>query len=87
MEDVYLAIIQYDPHLLNFTFSDDNSKQLIGRVSLTKDISSFNAVNSANIPPAVNTATINDITIDMLFFINASGISYFFFAGLFFPFF
>ena len=38
MEDIYLAIIQYDSTLLNFTFSDDNSKQLIGRVSLTKDI-------------------------------------------------
>ena len=37
MEDIYLAIIQYDSTLLKQAF-DDNSKQLIGRVSLTKDI-------------------------------------------------
>jgi DNA-directed RNA polymerase II subunit RPB1 len=38
MEDVYLAISNYDNEKLQFIYSDDNSKQLIGRVSIKADI-------------------------------------------------
>jgi DNA-directed RNA polymerase II subunit RPB1 len=34
MEDVYLSIINYDIDKINYIFSDDNSKELIGRVSI-----------------------------------------------------
>ena len=34
MEDIYLAIMNYENDFLNFVYSDDNSKELIGRVSV-----------------------------------------------------
>ena len=34
MEDVFLAIMQYDIDKINFIYSDDNSKELIGRISI-----------------------------------------------------
>ena len=34
MEDVYIAITNYDPQKIKFIFSDESSKQIIGRVSL-----------------------------------------------------
>ena len=38
MEDVYLSIMNYDNDKINFIFSDDNSKKLIGRISIKTDI-------------------------------------------------
>ena len=38
MEDVYLAISNYDNEKLQFIYSDDNSKNLIGRISIKADI-------------------------------------------------
>ena len=38
MEDIYLAIMEYDNDKIEFVFSDDNSKELIGRISI-KEIS------------------------------------------------
>ena len=38
MEDIYLALMDYDIDKLNFVYSDDNSKELIGRVSIKADI-------------------------------------------------
>ena len=38
MEDVYLAISNYDNEKLQFIYSDDNSKQLIGRLSIKADL-------------------------------------------------
>ena len=38
MEDVYLSIMEYDVDKINFVFSDDNSKELIGRVSIKTDM-------------------------------------------------
>jgi len=38
MEDVYLAISNYDNEKLQFIYSDDNSKQLIGRISIKADL-------------------------------------------------
>ena len=34
MEDIYLSLMKYDVSKLLFTYSDDNSKELIGRISL-----------------------------------------------------
>ena len=34
MEDVYFAIMRYDPEKILYQFSDDSSKELIGRISL-----------------------------------------------------
>jgi DNA-directed RNA polymerase II subunit RPB1 len=38
MEDIYLALMDYDIDKLNFVYSDDNSKELIGRVSIKSEI-------------------------------------------------
>ena len=38
MEDIYLALMDYDIDKLNFVYSDDNSKELIGRVSINAEI-------------------------------------------------
>jgi DNA-directed RNA polymerase II subunit RPB1 len=38
MEDVYLAIMEYDIDRINFIYSDDNSKDLIGRISIKANI-------------------------------------------------
>jgi len=38
MEDIYLAIMNYENDFLNFIYSDDNSKELIGRVSVKASI-------------------------------------------------
>ena len=38
MEDVYLSIMDYDIDKINFIYSDDNSKELIGRVSIKANI-------------------------------------------------
>ena len=34
MEDVYLAIMKYNPWRIKFIYCDENSKQLIGRISI-----------------------------------------------------
>jgi DNA-directed RNA polymerase II subunit RPB1 len=39
MEDIYLSIMNYDNDRINFVYSDDNSKELIGRISINTDIS------------------------------------------------
>ena len=38
MEDIYLSLMDYDIEKLNFVYSDDNSKELIGRISINADI-------------------------------------------------
>ena len=42
MEDIYLALMKYDIDKLLFTYTDDNSKELIGRVSLKIDEEEIN---------------------------------------------
>jgi DNA-directed RNA polymerase II subunit RPB1 len=39
MEDIYLSLMNYDNDRINFIYSDDNSKELIGRISINTDIS------------------------------------------------
>ena len=38
MEDIYLSLMNYDNERIQFVYSDDNSKELIGRVSIKTDI-------------------------------------------------
>ena len=38
MEDVYLAIMKYNPERIKFVYCDENSKQLISRISIISDI-------------------------------------------------
>ena len=38
MEDIYLALMNYDSEKIIFTFSDDNSKELIGRISMKNEL-------------------------------------------------
>jgi DNA-directed RNA polymerase II subunit RPB1 len=38
MEDIYLAIMNYENDLINFVYSDDNSKELIGRISINASL-------------------------------------------------
>ena len=40
MEDIYLALMKYDLEKLNFVYTDDNSKELIGRLTINKGPSS-----------------------------------------------
>jgi DNA-directed RNA polymerase II subunit RPB1 len=37
MEDVYIKLLEYDEERILFTYTDDNSKNLIGRISLRID--------------------------------------------------
>ena len=37
MEDIYLSLMEYDPDKICFQYTDDNSKELIGRISLKMD--------------------------------------------------
>ena len=39
MEDVYLAITNYDSEKIQFIYSDDNSKELIGRITVKASLS------------------------------------------------
>ena len=39
MEDIYVAMMEYDNDKIEFVFSDDNSKELIGRISIKDDTS------------------------------------------------
>ena len=48
MEDIHLALMEYDIDKLNFVYSDDNSKELIGRVSIKAEI------NGANLKEPLN---------------------------------
>jgi len=41
MEDVYLSIMDYNNQDLNFVYSDQNSKQLIGRITINSDIPGY----------------------------------------------
>ena len=38
MEDVYIALMDYDIDKLNFVYSDDNSKELVGRLSINAEM-------------------------------------------------
>ena len=37
MEDIYLKLLEYDEDRISFTYTDDNSKNLIGRISINVD--------------------------------------------------
>jgi len=45
MEDINLALLDYDKDKLSFVYSDDNSKNLIGRLSINANLTGKNAYN------------------------------------------
>ena len=49
MEDVYLSIMEYDKTKINFVFSDDNSKELIGRISILTDLQGTEELGIVNL--------------------------------------
>ena len=38
MEDIYMKLLEYDSERINFIYTDDNSKDLIGRITINCDI-------------------------------------------------
>ena len=38
MEDIYLAIMDYDPERIDLVYSDENSNELIGRISIKSEL-------------------------------------------------
>ena len=48
MEDIYIALMEYDNDRINFIYSDDNSKELVGRVSIKADIKGKRRSHSLN---------------------------------------
>ena len=67
MEDVYLSIMNYDDEKLNFKYSDDNSKELIGRISIQSNKNEKNGIQNQNdiisIFKNINEDIINNIVI------------------------
>ena len=45
MEDIYIKLLQYDSERINFIYTDDNSKDLIGRISINCDSKDLDTVN------------------------------------------
>tara|TARA_B110000285_G_scaffold234836_1_gene313266 strand:+ start:2134 stop:6708 length:4575 start_codon:yes stop_codon:yes gene_type:complete len=45
MEDIYMKILEYDSDRINFIYTDDNSKDLIGRISINCDINDEDQIN------------------------------------------
>jgi len=69
MEDIYIAIMNYDPERIIYHFTDDNSSELIGRISLKmkKDYPLENGINDQSdiidIFKNINIDMINNIVI------------------------
>jgi len=45
MEDIYMKLLDYDSERINFVYTDDNSKNLIGRISINCDTDPDEIVN------------------------------------------
>ena len=70
MEDIYMKLLEYDSERINFIFTDDNSKDLIGRVSINCDSESDEKINGLqdqtdilSIIKNINADIINNISI------------------------
>ena len=44
MEDIYIAVMKYDDEKIHFKYTDDNSKNLIARISITSDSEPVNGI-------------------------------------------
>ena len=45
MEDIYMKLLDYDSERINFIYTDDNSKDLIGRISINCDTDPDEIIN------------------------------------------
>ena len=45
MEDIYMKLLDYDSERINFIYTDDNSKDLIGRISINCDTDTDEIIN------------------------------------------
>ena len=45
MEDIYMKLLDYDSIRINFIYTDDNSKDLIGRISINCDTDPDEIIN------------------------------------------
>ena len=67
MEDIYLAIMKYDDEKIYFKYTDDNSKNLIARISIISDTSPVNGIQDQtdiiNIFKNINNDIMNNVCI------------------------
>ena len=70
MEDIYMKLLEYDSERINFIFTDDNSKDLIGRISINCDADPDEILNGIqdqsdilSIIKSINEDIINNISI------------------------
>jgi DNA-directed RNA polymerase II subunit RPB1 len=70
MEDIYMKLLEYDSERINFIFTDDNSKDLIGRISINCDTDPDEILNGIqdqsdilSIIKSINEDIINNISI------------------------
>ena len=70
MEDIYMKLLDYDSERINFIYTDDNSKDLIGRISINCDIDPDEIINGIqdqsdilSIIKSINEDIINNISI------------------------
>ena len=70
MEDIYMKLLDYDSERINFIYTDDNSKDLIGRISINCDTDPDEIVNGIkdqsdilSIIKSINADIINNIHI------------------------
>ena len=70
MEDIYMKLLEYDPQRINFIYTDDNSKDLVGRISIKCDKEPDEVINGIqdqndilSIIKNINEDIINNISI------------------------
>ena len=67
MEDIYLAIMKYDEDKIFFKFTDDNSKNLIARISIASEAASSNGIQDQtdiiNTFKNINNDILNNVSI------------------------
>ena len=70
MEDIYMKLLDYDSDRINFIYTDDNSKDLIGRISINCDADPDEIINGIqdqsdilSIIKSINEDIINNISI------------------------
>jgi DNA-directed RNA polymerase II subunit RPB1 len=68
MEDIYMKLLEYDEDRLSFVYTDDNSKDLIGRISINieeeeSDIEIQDQTDFITILKNINNDILNNITV------------------------
>jgi len=74
MEDIYMKLLKYDSDRINFIYTDDNSKDLIGRISINCDIVTTDTMNGIQDQTDI-LSTIKNINEDLINNVPIKGIS------------